>query len=195
VDESGSCARFKGLPRVAAPPQIGNEQSPSGFENGGSESEVPAALIVTLISSMFTLRSHLDDVGRHLLNAAIDQADTQSWSSGGFAGGAVSARRSNWPSHCTEWSCDGERSPDEGEAEVFRQLERPNGIHRLVVRHRRHQCDRVADKQRPPCPAITAAERGDAMARNPRGGPAAVAGSGRFRPVSPGWRHPHRVAA
>jgi len=33
-----------------------------------------------------------------------------------------------------EWSGDGERSPDQGQAQVFRQLERPNGVHAPVVR-------------------------------------------------------------
>ena len=52
-------------------------------------------------------------------------------------------------------------SPDEGEAEVFGELERPDGVHDPVVPHRRHQGDRVADEQRPPCPAIATAEGRD----------------------------------
>src|SRR5262249_2806171 len=76
------------------------------------------------------------------------------------SGGNVSACRSNWPSCCTEWGGDGERDPDERQTEVFRQLERPDGVRRPVVGDRRHQCDGVADKQSPPCPALTAAEGG-----------------------------------
>src|SRR5262245_47263701 len=74
------------------------------------------------------------------------------------SGGNASACRSNWPSCCTEWGGDGERDPDERQTEVFRQLERPDGVRRPVVGDRRHQCDGVADKQSPPCPALTAAE-------------------------------------
>src|SRR6185503_10818248 len=38
---------------------------------------------------------------------------------------------------CAERNRERESCPDEREAEVFRQLERPDGVHRLVVRHRR----------------------------------------------------------
>src|SRR5205809_6457145 len=62
---------------------------------------------------------------------------------------------------CKERSGDGESPADHGEAEVFRQFERPNGIDRPVVRHGRYKCDCVADQQRPPCPAITTAKGGD----------------------------------
>ena len=68
----------------------------------------------------------------------------------------LSGRCWNWPFHCAEWSGDRKRSPDEGEAEVLRQLERSDRAHGHVVRHRRHQGDRVADEQHPPCPALTA---------------------------------------
>ena len=58
----------------------------------------------------------------------------------------ASARRWNRPSGCAEWSCDGERAPDEGEAKVFRQLEWPDSAHGPVVRHRRSERDRIADQ-------------------------------------------------
>ena len=45
-------------------------------------------------------------------------------------------RRWNRSSRCAEWRCEGERAPDEGEAKVFRQLERPNGANGRVIRHR-----------------------------------------------------------
>src|SRR5262249_51035225 len=56
-----------------------------------------------------------------------------------------------WKWRCSaEWSGDGECSPDHGETEILRKLERPDGVRSLVVHDGRHQCDRVADEQYPP---------------------------------------------
>jgi hypothetical protein len=41
--------------------------------------------------------------------------------------------------------CDGEGPVDRGETEVFRQLERSDGSHDLVIHHRRAVADRVPD--------------------------------------------------
>ena len=51
-------------------------------------------------------------------------------------GSVFSERRWNRSSRGAGWRCEGERAPDEGEAKVCRQLERPNGANGPVIRHR-----------------------------------------------------------
>ena len=47
----------------------------------------------------------------------------------------VSAHRWNWTRGRTDRRRDGERAPDEQEAEILGDLEGSDGVHQLVVRH------------------------------------------------------------